>query len=114
MAEVRLFVGYPHPTDAAAFEKAYAEGHIPMAGPILAGAGATKAVLTRPADTPAGKPHFYRIAEIHSEIHFPPLETLSTALGSAEVPRTVADANRISTGRPVVAIISGEEQTVAF
>jgi len=39
MAEVRLFVGYPHPTDAAAFEKAYAEGHIPMAGPILAGAG---------------------------------------------------------------------------
>ena len=110
MAEVRLFVGYPHPTDAAAFEKAYAEGHIPMAGPILAGAGATKAVLTRPADTPAGKPHFYRIAEIH----FPSLETLSNALGSAEVQRAVADANRIPTGRPVVAMISGEEQTVAF
>ena len=81
-----------------------------MAGPILAAAGATKAVLTRLADTPAGKPHFYRIAEIH----FPSLETLSNALGSAEVQRAVADANRISTGRPVVAMISGEEQTVAF
>ena len=57
MAEVRLFVGYPHPTDAAAFEKAYAEGHIPMAGPILAGAGATFSGRwrTRIGSLPAGR-----------------------------------------------------------
>ena len=110
MAGVRLFVCYPHPTDAAVFEKAYAEEHLPMAGPILAGAGAEKVVLTRVADMPDGKPHFYRIAEIH----FPSLATLTAALGSTEVQRVVADATRISTGGPLVAMISGEQQTIAL
>lgn len=81
-----------------------------MAAPILARAGAEKAVLTKLADSPQGRPHFYRIAEIH----FPSLEKLSEALGSADVQSAVSDANRISTGGPVVAMISGEDQTVTF
>jgi Domain of unknown function (DUF1330) len=81
-----------------------------MAAPILAGVGAERAVLTRLADTPNGKPHFYRIAEIR----FPSLEKLSEALGSPDFQRAVSDANRLSTGGPVVAMISAEVQTVTF
>jgi uncharacterized protein (TIGR02118 family) len=110
MAGAKLIVCYPHPKDSVAFEKAYAEEHLPMAAPILAGAGAQEAVLTRLSDSPQGKPHFYRIAEIH----FPSAERLNEALASPDVQKVVADANRISTGGPVVAMISGEDQTVTF
>jgi hypothetical protein len=54
--------------------------------------------------------HFYRIAEIH----FTSVERLNEALASPDVQKAVADANRISTGGPVVAMISGEDQTVTF
>lgn len=54
MSGAKLVVCYPHPKDSAAFEKAYAEEHIPMAGPILARAGAQKAVLTRLSDSTPG------------------------------------------------------------
>lgn len=110
MAGARRFVCYPHPSDPAAFEKVYAEEHVPMAGPLLARAGAEKAVLTRLIDTPQGKPHFYRIAEIH----FSSIEKQREALGSPDLQRAVADANRIPTGGPVVAMISSEAQTFAF
>jgi uncharacterized protein (TIGR02118 family) len=110
MTGAKLFVCYPHPKDAAAFERAYAEEHLPLAGPILARAGAEKAVFTRLSDSPQGKPHFYRIAEIH----FPSVDTLRAALASPDVQKAVADANRISTGGPVVAMFSGEDQTVTF
>ena len=110
MTGAKLFVCYPHPKDPAVFEKTYAEEHIPMAAPILASAGAQKAILTLLVDSPLGKPHFYRIAEIH----FPSSEKLRAALTSPDVQRAVADANRISTGGPVVAMISGEDQTFTF
>jgi uncharacterized protein (TIGR02118 family) len=110
MAGAKIFVCYPHPKDAAVFEKAYAEEHLPMAGPILARAGAQKAVFTKLSDSPQGKPHFYRIAEIH----FPSVEILQKALASPDVQSAVADANRISSGGPVVAMLSGEDQTVTF
>jgi hypothetical protein len=82
---------------------------VPLAAPILAKAGAEKAILTRLANSPQAKPHVYRIAEIH----FPSLERLNEALGSPDAQKAVADAKRISTGGPVVAMISGEDQTVA-
>ena len=110
MAGAKLFVCYPHPKDTVAFEKAYGAEHIPLAGPILARAGAQKAVLTRLSNAPQGKPHFYRIAEIH----FPSVERLNEALASPDVQKAVADANRISTGGPVVAMISDEDQTITF
>ena len=110
MAGAKLFVCYPHPKDMVAFEKAYSEEHLPMAGPILARAGAQKAVFTRLSDSPQGRPHFYRIAEVH----FSSVEVLKQALASPDVQRAVADANRISSGGPVVAMISGEDQTVTF
>lgn len=110
MAAAKLLVCYPHPKDLAAFERAYAEEHLPLAGPIFAGAGAEKVVLTKLSDSPQGKPHFYRMAEFH----FPSVERLHQALASPDVQKAVADANRISTGGPVVAMLSGEDQTVTF
>jgi uncharacterized protein (TIGR02118 family) len=110
MAGARLFVCYPHPNDAVTFEKAYAEEHIPMAAPILATVGAERATLTRLASTPQGKPPFHRIAEID----FPSPERLHEALRSSDFQRAVSDANRISTGGPVVAMISGEIRTVTL
>lgn len=108
MAGAKLFVCYPHPKDLVAFEKAYAEEHLPLAGPILARAGAQKVVFTRLSDTPEGKAHFYRIAEIH----FASVDGVNAALLSPDVQRAVADANRISTGGPIVAMISSEEDQV--
>ena len=110
MAGAKIFVCYPHPKDAVVFEKAYAEEHLPLAGPILAKAGAQKVVFTKLSDSPQGKPHFYRIAEIH----FASVQALKDALASPDVQRVVADANRISSGGPVVAMLSGEDQTVTF
>src|SRR2546426_7391845 len=43
LAGAKLIVCFPHPKDAAAFEKAYTEVHLPMARPILARTGAQKA-----------------------------------------------------------------------
>ena len=110
MAGAKLFVCYPHPKDAVAFEKAYTEEHLPMAGPILARTGAQKAVFTKLSQSPQGKPHFYRIAEIH----FPSEARLNEALASPDLQNAVAHANQISTGGPVVAMISGEDQTIVF
>ena len=53
-------------------------------------------------------------ARLIADIHFPSIAKLTEALGSADFQRAVADANRISTGGPVVAMISGEDQTVTF
>jgi len=110
LAGAKLIVCFPHPKDAAAFEKAYTEVHLPMARPILARTGAQKAVFTKLSHSPQGKPHFHRIAEIH----FPSEASLNEALASPDMQNAVAHANQISTGGPVVAMISVEDQTVVF
>ena len=110
MAGAKLYVCYPHPKDIKAFEKVYSEEHLPLAGPILAGAGAQRAVFTRLSSSPQGKPHFYRIVEVH----FPSEEKLNEALASPDLQKAVAHANKISTGGPVVAMISGEDKTIEF
>ena len=74
----KLLVMYPMPKDMDAFERAYSKDHIPMAAPIFAAAGATKAVLTKLSSSPSGKPAFHRIAEIH----FPTAEKLQACAAS--------------------------------
>ena len=65
MPTVKIMVLYPQPKRMDEFERAYAEEHIPMAVPIFKEYGATKAVLSKAVDAPAGTPAFHRIAEIH-------------------------------------------------
>lgn len=105
MATTKLMVMYPHPKDAAAFERAYADEHIPMAVPVFIAAGVTKAVLSKMTAAPNGEPAFYRVAEIH----FPSAEALQKLLASTDGQAVAADAVRISTGGPPVFMIAEEE-----
>jgi len=105
----KILVMYPMPSNMDAFERAYAKEHIPMAAPIFAAAGATKAVLTKISASPAGKPAFHRIAEIH----FPSQETLQECAASQAGRDAIAHAHKISNGGPPVVLI-GDEEIVTF
>jgi uncharacterized protein (TIGR02118 family) len=105
----KILVMYPMPKDMDAFERAYADEHIPMAAPIFKAAGATKAVLTKVSASPAGKPAFHRIAEIH----FPSTETLQKCAASQPGRDAIAHAHKISNGGPPTVLI-GDEEVVTF
>ena len=107
MAEVKIVVIYPRPTDVDAFEKLYAEEHVPMAAKHLK--GATKFVATKVAGSPAGPAPFQRIAEIY----FPSLEALQQCASSPGGQETLAHATKISTGGAPIVMIA-EEETSTF
>ena len=67
MKSVKLIVAYPQPTDASAFEKVYAQEHVPMAIANLH--GKTKIVATKVMASPQGEPRFYLIAKSAFPIH---------------------------------------------
>jgi len=59
MADKKVLVIYPYPTDPDSFEKAYVNDHVPLAKEKIK--GMTKFVATRIVGTPDGqKPPFYR------------------------------------------------------
>src|SRR5947209_4819131 len=106
MAETKLVVIYPYPTDADSFEKAYVDDHVPLALEKIK--GMTKFVATKVAGTPDGqKPPFYRIAELH----FPSMEALKESASSAGAQETVAHAIAISTGGRPIMMVAEEEST---
>ena len=107
MKGAKIVVLYPPPKDEAAFEKVYAEEHIPMAVAKLG--GKTKMVATRILGAPMGKPAFYRMAEIH----FPSLETLQDCLASPGGQETAAHAISISSGGMPTFLIA-EEKSQSF
>jgi uncharacterized protein (TIGR02118 family) len=107
MAELKLIVMYPMPTDVEAFEKVYQDEHVPMAVERLA--GKTKFVATKIMASPQGKPAFFRIAEVH----FPDLGALQACAASDGGKATLAHAAKISRGGPPVVLIA-EEQTFHF
>jgi uncharacterized protein (TIGR02118 family) len=107
MAEVKLVVIYPRPTDIEAFEKAYRNEHVPMAVEKLA--GKTRFVATRVLASPEGTPPFHRIAEIY----FPSMEALQTCAASAGGEETLAHAVAISTGGAPILLVA-EEETFTF
>jgi len=107
MAEIKLIVIYPRPTDIEAFEKRYQSEHVPMAVEKLA--GKTKLVATRVIGSPQGEPPFYRIAEIH----FPSMEALNDCAASEGAKETFAHAAAISTGGSPIFLIA-EEETFTF
>jgi uncharacterized protein (TIGR02118 family) len=105
MAEAKIMVMYPRPTDTAAFERAYEDEHVPMV--LKNFAGLTKFVQTSVTGPVQGTPPFYRLAELF----FPSLEVLQAAAASAGGQQTVAHGMAISTGGPMVIMIA-EEQTL--
>ena len=106
MKSVKLIVAYPQPTDASAFEKVYAEEHVPMAVANLH--GKTKIVAAKVVASQGESP-FYRIAEVH----FPSMEALQKCAESDGGKQTLANAVKISSGGPPVILIA-EEDTFTF
>ncbi len=107
MAGAKIVVIYPQPKDADAFERVYADEHLPLVAQKIS--GMTKAVLTKVVGAPGGNPPFHRIAEIH----FPSMEALQASLASEGTQAAAAHAQSISTGGPITMLIC-EEETVTF
>jgi uncharacterized protein (TIGR02118 family) len=106
MAETKLVVIYPYPTDVDGFEKAYVDEHVPLAKEKIR--GMTKFVLTRVVGTPDGqKPPFYRIAELY----FPSVEALRQSASSVGTQEAAAHAISISTGGAPIFLVAEEETT---
>ena len=102
---VKLVVMYPRPRDIEAFEKVYADEHVPMA--IARLAGKSKMVGTRILGSPQGTPPFHRIAEIH----FPSIESLEACAASEGGKQTIAHAVSISSGGAPTILVA-EEKTI--
>ncbi len=106
MAEMKIVVIYPRPTDVDAFEKAYVEEHVPLAVEKIK--GPTKFVATKVVGAPDGStPPFYRIAEFY----FPSMQALQDCAASAGTQEAVAHAFAISTGGPPIISVAEEETT---
>src|SRR5262249_31099026 len=91
---VQLLVIYPPPKDAAAFERAYREEHLPYAGPRLV--GATGVTTKRVLDAPGGKP----IAHTISFVAFPNAEAAKACAQSKSGQEALKHAASISSGGP--------------
>jgi uncharacterized protein (TIGR02118 family) len=91
-AMVKLTVLYGNPKNAAAFEKYYAETHLPIAGKMQ---GVRKIELSKVVGTPDGSaPAFYRLADLY----FDDLDHLKRVMGSPEGNATVGDLANFATG----------------
>ena len=107
MANVKLIVIYPRPTDIDAFERVYLNEHVPLA--IAKLGGKTKIVATKVLASPQGIPPFYRIAEVH----FPSMADLEACASSDGGKQTLANAVSISSGGPPIFLVA-EEDTFTF
>jgi uncharacterized protein (TIGR02118 family) len=106
MAETKIVVIYPRPTDVDAFEKAYVEEHVPLAVEKIK--GMTKFAATKVVGTPDGStPPFYRIAELY----FPSMQALQECAASAGTQEAVAHAFAISSGGPPIILVAEVETT---
>lgn len=99
----RLVVMYKTPKDKAAFDKHYAEKHIPIAKKIP---GLRKFELSQgPIATPAGPSGFYLIATLH----FDDVAAIQKAFASPEGQAAAADVQGFATGGVEMAIFETRE-----
>jgi len=95
---VKLSVLYGQPKDAAAFEKYYAETHMPIAGKMQ---GVRKIELSKVVGTPdASAPAFYRMADLY----FDDADHMKRVMDTPEAKATVADLGNFATGGVTVLI----------
>ncbi len=97
---IKVNVQYGQPTDPEAFEKYYAETHLPLAGTMT---GFTNLELCKVVGNPDGSPSdVYRTAEIWWDSE----ADMQKTLGSPEGQATVADIANFATGGANVFISS--------
>ncbi len=101
---VQLLVIYPPPKDAAAFERAYRDEHLPYAGPRLVSAGATGVTTKRVLGSPNGAPALHWI----SFIDFPSVETAKACAQSQGGKEALQHAASISSGGPTQVVLMGD------
>jgi uncharacterized protein (TIGR02118 family) len=95
---VKLTVLYGQPTSADAFEKYYAETHMPIAGKVQ---GVRKIELSKVIGTPDGSaPAYYRLADLY----FDSVDHMTSVLGTPEGKATVADLANFATGGVTVLV----------
>lgn len=89
---IKITLLYGHPLDPPAFERYYAETHLPLAAKMK---GVARLELTRFGPGPdGGRPAYYRMAELY----FASEAQLQTTLGSPEGQAAVADLPKFATG----------------
>jgi uncharacterized protein (TIGR02118 family) len=94
---VKLTVLYGQPKDPAAFEKYYANTHMPIARKM----DVRKIELSKVIGTPDGStPAFYRIADVY----FDDMTHLQRSTGAPEGQATVGDLTNFATGGVTVLI----------
>jgi uncharacterized protein (TIGR02118 family) len=95
---IKLTVLYGQPKSAEAFEKYYAETHMPIAGKMK---GVNKIELSKVVGTPDGSsPPIYRLADLY----FDNVDHMKSVLGSPEGKATVDDLANFATGGVTVLI----------
>ncbi len=98
-----LLILYPPPSNAAVFDRAYREEHLPYAGPRLDGA---TGVATRRVVGPAGAPLPYYLM---SDVSFPAIEALKACAQSKGGQEALAHARSISSGgAPIILAVTDE------
>jgi uncharacterized protein (TIGR02118 family) len=86
---------YQAPKDTAAFEKYYAETHLPLVAASQGGIGFTRAELTRfNANLDGSKPARYRQAELY----FPSLEAAKKGIATPAFKKVADDLGNFADG----------------
>jgi len=99
----RLLVMYKTPRDTAAFDKHYADKHIPLAKKIP---GLRKYEVSKgPVATPAG-PSNYHLAAV---LQFDDMTAIQKAFGSAQGQAAVADVQTFATGGVDIFMFDSDE-----
>ena len=89
---IKATVLYGHPADPQAFEKYYAETHLPL---VTKAQGVTKAEYTKFLPNADGTPSaYYRMAELY----FPGPGEMQQSMGSPEGQAMAADLSNFATG----------------
>jgi uncharacterized protein (TIGR02118 family) len=104
VAEVKLMVLYPTPTDVEEFDRAYTQEHAPMVNEKVP--NVTRWTASKVVDTPTGDTPPYHLV---AELYFASLDDLQEALGTEGGQETAAHAVSISTGGPPILLVSEEE-----
>jgi len=95
---VKLSLLYGQPKDAAAFEKYFADTHIPLASKVQ---GVNKIELSKVVGTPDGSaPTFYRMADLY----FDNADHMKHVMDTPEAKAAVADLANFATGGVTVMI----------
>ena len=105
MAEVRLIVLYPVPTDTEQFDREYQRHLELLHGKMQIPKDARPYSVTRFVETPQGTPAYYQMFTMP----FPSAEALQRAMSTPEMQEVAADAARISTGGEPVILVGAAE-----